>query len=460
MAKTSVDIPQLKFNKMSTAKYEELKLAGQLNDNEFYITPDGGTIPEINETTNDFVLSNNGTDLNWIQETEYTKNRIDSKLNDNVRTNCITKIPQDIKLELSEDGVLTLKAGSKVYIPNGVGIFDEVVIDTDKTITSTFNITAILFLENTGNLRIFGLSQVFSGDTAPSGQQYLLWYDTSTNKIKLTENSGSTWIEGQSFPLGVINISSTQITSIDQVFNGFGYIGSTIFALPGIEGLIPNGRNADGSLNNTKFTTTNVSIIPQVEVNRGIAFFIDGSNNINTWGSSGGNVLYFKTRPSVAPRTYCRAHIEDENRWIASADTTAWTETLSICHCGNLQSESTGKVTSFSPKNVFQAIDRNDTNWLSKLSLPSNTIIPLTLEASGTRYTAPANGWVTIGGGCTGFVSLYNVSNNLVSMIAPRPDNYNFARTYIPVKKGDTFGVDYALFTVEVFHFIYAEGEI
>ena len=29
MAQTSVDIPQLKFNKMSTAKYNELKEAGQ-----------------------------------------------------------------------------------------------------------------------------------------------------------------------------------------------------------------------------------------------------------------------------------------------------------------------------------------------------------------------------------------------------------------------------------------------
>ena len=33
-------------------------------------------------------------------------------------TNCITGIPQDIKLELSS-GTLTLKAGSKVYVPNG-----------------------------------------------------------------------------------------------------------------------------------------------------------------------------------------------------------------------------------------------------------------------------------------------------------------------------------------------------
>ena len=34
-------------------------------------------------------------------------------------TNCITKIPQDIKLELSSEGILTLKAGSKVWYPNG-----------------------------------------------------------------------------------------------------------------------------------------------------------------------------------------------------------------------------------------------------------------------------------------------------------------------------------------------------
>lgn len=42
---TNTDIAQLKFNKMSSAKYEELKEAGQLVENEFYITPDGGAMP-------------------------------------------------------------------------------------------------------------------------------------------------------------------------------------------------------------------------------------------------------------------------------------------------------------------------------------------------------------------------------------------------------------------------------
>ena len=38
-----------------------------------------------------------------------------------------------------------------------------------------------------------------------------------------------------------------KFASIDQVFNGFGYIGSTVFALPGVKVQIPNGRNEDGT---------------------------------------------------------------------------------------------------------------------------------------------------------------------------------------------------------------------
>ena len=51
-------------------------------------------------------------------------------------TNCITKIPQDIKLELNE-GVLTLKAGSKIYYPNGKdesgnNLFTTYIVQSDR----------------------------------------------------------------------------------------------------------------------------------------------------------------------------------------------------------------------------------------------------------------------------------------------------------------------------------------
>ena len=48
----------------------------------------------------------------------------------NYTTNRILEIPQDIKLELN-NGTLTLKAGSKVYVPNGPGVFDAVTVAND-----------------------------------------------------------------------------------------------------------------------------------------------------------------------------------------------------------------------------------------------------------------------------------------------------------------------------------------
>lgn len=254
MAITSTDIPQIVINKMSTSKYEELKTAGQLVDNEFYITPDGGTIPEVNNDTNQQVLSNNGTDLLWRDEQVGYKQI----------SNCITEIPQDIKLELNSDYSITLKAGSKIYIPNGFESdgttkkFDEVIIESDITNTRTGNETQE-FLFGTNNSLNF-LKNLYSGDTAPSGQQTMVWYDTANNIIKYTTDTGTSWINsGFSLPLCIYTRFESGIKSIDQVFNGFGFIGSTLFILPGVEGLAPNGRNEDGTLNNTIIKSSAIS---------------------------------------------------------------------------------------------------------------------------------------------------------------------------------------------------------
>ena len=70
------------------------------------------------------------TTVNQLQQTlqnkqnvgDYSTNdNVDNKLKTNVinyTTNRILEIPQDIKAELN-NGVITIKAGTKVYIPNG-----------------------------------------------------------------------------------------------------------------------------------------------------------------------------------------------------------------------------------------------------------------------------------------------------------------------------------------------------
>lgn len=174
----------------------------------------------------------------------------------NYVSNCITEIPQDIKLELSS-GTLTLKSGSRVYIPDGSGVFNTYLTTNDISATfSTDGTYLVGFAESFGNITTY--LNAISGGTQPTTlTNGLTWYDTTNNVIKRAW--ANAWQDSLfSLPLCLITVSGGQITSIDKVFNGFGYIGSTMYSLPGVKALIPNGRNADGTLKNTAFTVSSV----------------------------------------------------------------------------------------------------------------------------------------------------------------------------------------------------------
>ena len=226
---TDTNLSQIVFNRLSNEKYHELKTSGQLNDQQFYITPDLDTNPGL------------------IQD---------------YMSNCITKIPQHINLELSTDGTLTLKAGSKVYVPNGVGVFDEVVINSDKSYTNTnlSNMPHVAFINTAGDLKIVAEgAQTHSGTAAPTVSAiYMLWYDTTNNLVKYSTDSGTSYYDNCSLPIAVLGVSGNRMTSINQVFNGIGYIGAVAFAVPGVQVIIPNGFNSNGQLNNYTATVERV----------------------------------------------------------------------------------------------------------------------------------------------------------------------------------------------------------
>lgn len=172
-------------------------------------------------------------------------------------TNCLVNVPHNINIELN-NGTLTLKAGSKVYIPNGVGVFDVVTVQSDLSITgSTGDYSGTLFLRDAGDLVGYSAAANASGTTAPSGSAN--FYNTSTNTIN-RYNNGVKNSSLLSLPLCRFTVTSGTIVSVDQVFNGFGYIGSVLYVLPGVTCLIPNGKNTDGSLNNQKRTVASVKI--------------------------------------------------------------------------------------------------------------------------------------------------------------------------------------------------------
>ena len=101
---------------------------------------------------------------------------------------------------------------------------------------------------------------------------------------------------------------------------------------------------------------------------------------------------------------------------------------------------------------------------VSGFGMPSNVYEDLTLGTSGTTYTAPANGYVTIskmaGFNGVAFLRLCNNTAGIESQASPTGD-WITTGLFVPVKKGDVFEVTYNLTgQTWFFRFVYAEGEI
>lgn len=351
------------------------------------------------------------------------------------KTNCITEIPQDIKLELN-NGVLTLKAGSKVYVPNGKNAdgslkFDVVMIAYDISNTYTgATFSNLVFVSPTNTLHKPNCN-MYSGSTAPSGESYMMWYDTENNSVKYTSNGGSTWVGGHSLPVCLqTTTSGSGTTSIDQVFNGFGYIGSTVFALPNVKGLIPNGRNEDGSLKNNERTTPNIILRTLTDQHGGI---LVGSNLDNAIG------LYAIT-----------GFVQDEvnnvntNNQIIIAKITA----------------SSGVITNFTSKLPFRSVDYSDSSWIAQQAMPSDKRLSLTLGASGAKYTAPANGYFSLlvkGSNTDNFAVIQGAS---IASQGWSPVANGDIKLFYPVLKGREVSISYGKADAQNFLvFYYAEGE-
>ncbi len=203
-------------------------------------------------------------------------------------TNCITKMPDGIKLSLN-NGTLSLLKDSVLIIPYGTGDLREYYptgsrflndnlkvkdtqysdgnffvwaeLQSNITIQRTANQTETLFYNaQTNELTVRESGNCFSGTSSPSSPTYMVWYNTSNNSVKHTTNGGSSWTGTYSFPLAILEEDPTKITNISTIFSGAGYIGSIVWVDKGIKGLIPNGRNLDNSLNNIEVTTSKLNL--------------------------------------------------------------------------------------------------------------------------------------------------------------------------------------------------------
>lgn len=113
--------------------------------------------------------------------------------------------------------------------------------------------------------------------------------------------------------------------------------------------------------------------------------------------------------------------------------------------------------------NVVDAMSTSAKSYFGGLSMPSSKYIDLTLGASGTTYTAPANGYFQFTKKASGTIQSISLWNSTISSFGIRtsvPSGEN-AACFLPVRKGDICSVTYSTSGETItFRFYYTQGEI
>ena len=305
-------------------------------------------------------------------------------VDDNV-ANCITEIPQDIKFELN-NGTLTLKAGSKVYVPNGVDVFDEITVTNDISVTTYSETGQTMVVIASDQSACYGnqsLNNWYSGTTPPSGGMF---YNTSTNYIDYY--SGGSITDGHfSFPLAIITVNNGSVTSIDQVFNGFGYIGSHVFALPGIRALIPNGRNESGTLKNLEIVSQRVEVYDFSDWVGPDALLINEQFYLRRWWNGD---LRVDNYPAPAENCWYLVYDSKKNMYFQSSNGAPYYRT-NYASVGTIELED-GRITKFSSKPAFHAVDMSEADYVIATKRQTSN------SNGASWYRLYKSGWVEQGG--------------------------------------------------------------
>lgn len=313
-------------------------------------------------------------------------------LNTQQVTNCLLEVPQRMDYTLI-DGELTLKTGSVVIVPYGttdlsstinVGdtfinaglkVYDTcwdstnskfyvwVELQSDIVLASSASSGAdperpVFLLIDNSTAWIASLQKTATlsatSDSAVSLSN-CVFYNTTDNlvKIKTSGTIGSTTL---SFPIMITLKDSTYLSAnIEQVFDGFGYIGSALWCDKDIKYLRPNGRNADGSLNNVEVTNEIVQILD-------VSSFTDGSQSsvFDNNGRFGHTVGYYN------PYT---------NYWYSP-----YYYQASWCGVGSFAVES-GKITYAIFNNALSINSMCDGQWVdSSLTIATSITAPTTTD--------------------------------------------------------------------------------
>lgn len=386
-------------------------------------------LPEITSVSDSslMALSSDGKTLGRVSARTFKNSVVGQHISNYVRY-----LNQDIKLDLN-GGLLTLKSGSRVFVPNGFESdgttpkFDVITVASDVTSVQWGTVTNshIFEMYNPSNNEVTPWEFSYSGSTAPT-QTFCIWYDTTTNLVKWTTNGGEAWESGMALPLAISNYSSGYVTSIDQVFNGFGYIGSTIYALPGTVVSMPNGKEENGVLKNTEVEITSLRTVTlgSAETTDYIGYL--SPNGIDYMLATN---YYESVVPPTNKNGYALWLNTQDNHFYVKNFSVSGSEWELVDALGNICkfTTSSGTITKFESKGVLSLLDTNTFN-----------LVPHIVETfiSGTSwYRLYSDGWCEQGG-ITGIIADYGTTT--VTLLKPFVNiNYTITKGTMMPSDGD-----------------------
>ena len=177
------------------------------------------------------------------------------------------------------DGSITLKAGSKIYKPNGdFNILNNDIKMVNYNSASAQLICCVGYNEDgtiSNGMTVTDNSKCIISDSEPVWSDIAprrFWFDTLNKKLYTYAPSSSEKSAECSLPFACVTSESGKgITSIKNIFNGFGYIGKLQYVLPNVRYSIPNGFNEDST-----YKVINKEI-------KNIVYYFDSVDITGTW---------------------------------------------------------------------------------------------------------------------------------------------------------------------------------
>ena len=399
---------------------------------------------------------------------------VSSALKQTQISNCILETFQNIYADCQSTG-LTLRKGSIFIVPYGTSaptmevgdtlnggtivdvdwdgekLFYYVKLDADITLTTsgTGTLPFYLYVSPEGTVLGETLPDCYAQDTAPVDiPESVIWYDTTNNYVKVTLDTGSSWTQGHSLGLCVVNKTTGGVISeLNQLLSPITYCANVLFLSKGTKLLFPDGRNADGTCKNIEVTTQKTILrlldLSATETNAGLfaVYNDDGNIEISIQSSQTWNFGNRLTTPA-----YTKFYVTPENQWYqqTGSNTQIYNKNY-LVHIGTT-SRTNGKVTFLEnrPFKTFAALDMNNTAYISKQSMPGRTYALLSVQSSGKLYKAPADGYVLAHAKsttATGFIDMTCAST--CRTIAVSPSSGSGLAATLPVRKAASFSISY-----------------